>query len=130
MCKGLNSKVLTPKYSVKKMFLKILQKSQKNTSAGIYFWQTCRLNPAILSKRRLRHVYFPMNFLNVYWHLFYRTLPCECFSEFNIRGAASIFLKAVIKSLKISVTMVDLQRKFLDFKPAKIAKFVTLSMIL
>ena len=42
-------------YSVKNMFLEILQNSQENTGS---------LRPATLSKKRLWHRYFPVNFAN------------------------------------------------------------------
>ena len=48
--------------SVKKIFLEILQNSQKSTCASLFFNKFVGLRPATLLKKRLWHRCFPVNF--------------------------------------------------------------------
>ena len=48
--------------SLKRMFLRISQNSQKNTCARVFFNKGAVLRPAALLKKRLCHRCFPVNF--------------------------------------------------------------------
>ena len=48
--------------SVKKAFLEISQNSRENTCARVFFNKVAGLSPANLSKKRLWHGRFPVNF--------------------------------------------------------------------
>ena len=48
--------------SVKKVFLKISQNSQKNTCASLFFNKVAGLMPAIVLKKRLQYKCLPVNF--------------------------------------------------------------------
>ena len=49
--------------SLKKLFLKILQNSQENATAGVsFFSKVSGLRPTTLLEKRIRHKCFPVNF--------------------------------------------------------------------
>ena len=50
------------RYSIKKMFLEILQNPQKNTCTCLFFHKVTGLRPGTLLKNKLWHRCFPVNF--------------------------------------------------------------------
>ena len=68
------------RYSVKQVFLKNWQNSQVNTNAGVFFYQSYRLE--VLLKLRLRQKCFPLNFAKIL-RTFYRILTDDCFYNYS-----------------------------------------------
>ena len=68
--------------SIKKPFLKILQKSQENTNARVsFFSKVAGRRPAASLKKRLCHRCFPVNFAEFLKNLFQRTPSGDCLSN-------------------------------------------------
>ena len=67
---------------VKKLFLKVSQISQENTSVGVSFLiKLYTSSLETLLKKRLRHRYLPVNFATFLRTTFYRTSLKDCFSR-------------------------------------------------
>ena len=71
--------------SIKKVFLKVSQNPQQNTSARVCFNKVVGLRPAILIKKRLWHRCFPVNFVKFFGILFLQ----------NISGWLLLFIKKI-----------------------------------
>ena len=82
----LNAETATWRCSVKKLFLKILKNSQRNTKfQGVFFDILTSFQPANLLKSRVQRMYFPINLRSVYEAPKVEHL-CKCclFDQFQI----------------------------------------------
>ena len=100
--------------SVKKVFLKISQNSQKNTCAKVSFLIKLRnLRPATLLKKRLWHRCFPVNFVK---------FPRTPFFTEHLRTTASVFRKRPPR--RCLLTLQEIYRKtfFRQIKDSRYAR--------